>query len=261
MNTMRIHAKWTLFIAGVSCGWASYPAFGQHAADMWVGSSGGSVALSTSGLVPGMVYSPLIRVDTFLHGWSNNNPGFDHVVGAQGGAGPLSSSAQIRLEVVSLDPALYVIDNSFTLLDSPGDRTLLGGSTLHTHLTWFVDDTDPGFGAELCVWEGRFRLVDTGSGLAPSLPFSLYFTNAPVRGGEFPPTPTEANGDFDMDHDVDRIDQRAFAVCFSGPQVIPQPGNPAVTTCEVDCHNAFDFDDDLDVDLLDFAEWQVHFGH
>ncbi len=237
---------------------AGGPVFAQHNRDVWVGDGGGVVSWSTSGLVPGTTYSPLLRVDTFLHGWSNNNPGFDHVVGAQGGVGSLSGPVQIRLEVVTLDPALFVIDNAFNVLDSPGDRTLLGGATLHTHLTWFVDETDPGFDPDQCVWEGRFRLIDTGSLLAPSQPFSLYFSNVPVRGGEFPPTDTPANGDFNADHHVTNLDGEAFLACLSGPEIIAQP--TAITTCEVDCYNAFDFDDDLDIDLLDLAEFQINYG-
>jgi len=68
-----------------------------------------------------------------------------------------------------------------------------------------------------------------------------------------------ADGDFDEDRDVDTADHAAFAVCLSGSEVRPQPADPTVTTCEVDCHNAFDFDDDLDTDLLDFAEFQIVF--
>lgn len=247
-------------IALAAFGMMAASAAAQHSSDIWVGDSGGQVAISSEGLVPGTTYSPLLRVDTFLHGWSNNNPGFDHVTEGQGGVGPLPAAAQIRLEVVALDPALYVIDNSFNVLDSPGDRTLLGGANLHTHMTWFVDDTDPGFDPDLCVWEGRIRLVDTGSGLSPSVPFSLYFTNVAVRGGEFPPMPTLADGDFDDDHHVTPVDRRALLVCFYGPDIITQPNDPSVTTCEVDCYNAFDFDDDLDVDLFDFAEFQNIYG-
>ena len=58
---------------------------GQHVTDMLVGQSGGIVALSPAGLIPGTVYNPLLRVDTFLHGWSNSNPGFDHALSSQGG--------------------------------------------------------------------------------------------------------------------------------------------------------------------------------
>jgi hypothetical protein len=250
-------------VIAMTLGWVAAvasSAAGQHNADIWLGNQANRVAISPSGLVPGSTYAPLLPVDTFLQGWTHNNPGFDHVSGVQGGVAEFSGPVQIRLEVVDLDPSLYVIDNSFNVLELPGDRTLLGGADLHAHLTWFIDETDPGFDPERCVWEGRFRLIDTGTGLQPSLPFSMYFTNVPVRGGEFPPTPTPADGDFDGDRAVTRTDHAAFLVCFAGPQTRPNPQEPSITTCEVDCHNAFDFDDDLDVDLLDYAELQTLIG-
>jgi hypothetical protein len=228
----------------------------QHNTDMWVGNGGGSVALSPGGLHPGSVYHPLSRVDTFIHGWSLNNPGFDHAMTIIGGVSPLVGPVQIWLEVVALDPALFVIDNAFNVLDSPGDRTLLGGATLHTHLTWFIDETDPGFDTEQCVWKGTFKLIGTGTGLGPSQPFTLLFAIVPVLGGEFPPTSTPANGDFDGDRAVDGLDIAAFSVCMNGPEQRPAPNDPDIATCEVDCFNAFDFNDDMDVDLEDLARLQ-----
>jgi hypothetical protein len=226
----------------------------QHNTDLWVGASDARVALSRAGLIPGSVYHPLSR--SFFPGWSANDPGFERVTVMQGGVGPLPGSAQIWLEAVDLDPAFIVIDNTFKVLDSPGDMTLLGGADLHTHLTWFVDETDPGFDLGRCVWEATFTLVDTGSGLRDSLPFTLLFTNVPVRGGSFPPIPTRADGDFEEDGDVDAWDHAAFAECGAGPDRRPAPDDPAITTCEVRCFNAFDFNDDLDVDLADYAELQ-----
>lgn len=231
----------------------------QHAADLWIGQSAGRVSLSPLGLPPGEGYLPLFRVDTFLHGWSNNNPGFDHLTASSGGASPLPNTSLVWLEVVELDAPLFVIDNSFQVLEFPGDRALLGDEHLHTHPTWFIDEDDDRFDAGQCVWEGTFRLVDTGSGLAASHPFTLLFANVPVRGGEFPPQFVPASGDFDDDGDTDSEDHAALPVCLFGPLRRPDPAEASVTTCEVDCHNAFDFDDDLDIDLLDVAEFQVNF--
>ncbi len=236
-------------------------AHAQHETDILVGKSAGKVAWSPAGFMPGSGYSPLLRVDTFLHGWSNANPGFDAARNAVGGVSPLTgSTVQIQLEVVALDPALVVFGPAFSYeLNSPGDRGLLGGSDLHTHLTWFIDEEDPGFLLEpdKCAWEGTFKLVDTGGGLAPSAPFTMLFATVPVRGGEFPPTPTPANGDWEGDNDVDGDDLAVFVVCLDGPERRPAPADPGVTTCEVDCFNAFDFDDDLDIDLADFAAFQT----
>jgi hypothetical protein len=44
---------------------------------------------------------------------------------------------------------------------------------------------------------------------------------------------------------------------MGGPQHRPSPDDPEITTCEVDCYNAFDFDDDMDIDLMDFAGFQT----
>lgn len=167
--------------------------------------------------------------------------------------------AEIWLEVVALDPAFLVIDDSFEILEQPGDATLLGNQSLHQHLTWFIDEQDDGFVADQCVWEATMRLTDDGAGLADSDPFTLLLTNVPVRGGGFPPAPVAASGDFDEDRDVDVEDLDAFLVCMNGPNRRPVPSEPAVTTCEVECHNAFDFDDDMDVDFADFAAFQQMF--
>lgn len=226
--------------------------FGQHDEDIVVGQSAGRVALHPAGMAPGTEYLELLRVDTFLVGWSNNEPGFESASDVEGGVAPLSHGHEIWLDVVHLDPALYVIDNAFNVLEFPGDAAFLGGHDLHTHVTFFVDETDPQFDAGQCVWEGVFLLVEDGSSLNDSEPFSMLFTNASVRHEEDDP----ANGDFDLDQSVGPRDRMAFTVCLSGPGSRPAPAHPAVTTCEVDCYNSFDFDDDLDVDLEDFADFQ-----
>ncbi len=232
----------------------------QHDADMWIGQKEGRVAWHPVGLQPESVYHPLGPVDTFIQGWSDNDPGFDHVVTTVDGVTPLPPVVQVALEIVEVDPAFVVIDNSFQLLTEPGDRTVLGGSNLHEHITWFVDEEDPLFDETKCVWETTFNFVDLTGNLDDSGAFTLLFANVPVRGGVFPPADIPANGDFDTDGTVDLTDFQAFAHCYAGPDVRPMPDDPAITDCEVECHNAFDFDDDLDVDLLDFADLQVQFG-
>jgi len=69
-----------------------------------------------------------------------------------------------------------------------------------------------------------------------------------------------ANGDFDEDGGFGDFDKKALGVCVTGPNVRPDPRDGTVTTCEVDCHNAFDMDDDLDIDLFDVAELAVVLG-
>lgn len=234
--------------------------FAQHNSDLWIGVSAGRLAWqSDGGLNPGSVYHPLDPVNTFLRGWTGNDPGFDHASVSGGAIGTLPSGVEIWLEVVSLDPAFFAIDNAFEVLEFPGDAAFLGDSDLHTHITWLIDREDPAFDSDKCVWEATFILVDDARRVQDSRAFTLLFTNVPVRGGGFPPMPQAAGGDFDADQDVDLADQQAFSVCLTGPGVRPAPDDPDVTTCEVDCHNAFDFDDDMDTDLLDFAEFQTVF--
>lgn len=235
-------------------------AMAQHNTDLWPGQTNGRLALSPAGLIPGSVYHPLQRVDTFLHGWTEDDPGFDRVAFASGGVNLLPDGVQVWLEVVRLDLAFFVIGDDQQFLESPGESTYLGDQNLHEHVIWFVDEEDPKYNDSQCVWEATFKLIDRSHRLADSLPFTLTFTNVPVRGGSFPPTPTEANGDFDRDQDVDLVDHKTFKVCLGGPNLLPAPDDPAVTTCVVECLNAFDFNDDRDTDLRDFSEFQIQYS-
>lgn len=238
------------------------PLAAQHTTDFLVGQSGGQVAISPLGAVPGMVYHPLLRIDegSFLRGWSHNNPGFDRVVSPAGGVSALPNGVSIGLEVDSLTPALLIIDASFNILESPGDSTILGGPNLHVHPTWFVDEDDPAFDQNRCVWVAALILFDNNSLLEDSQTFTVLLTNVSVRGGGFPPQNIPASGDFSGDGLVGPADHAALVECMNGPERRPEPNDPTITTCEVHCHNAHDFDDDLDIDLLDFAEFQVAFN-
>lgn len=70
------------------------------------------------------------------------------------------------------------------------------------------------------------------------------FNGTVDRGAyEYAPAP----GDFDGDGDVDEDDYLHLADCLSGPAQSPAP---LLSTVQA-CLNAFDFDDDLDVDLQD----------
>lgn len=260
---MSLNRNLILFGGLFAIAWFSAgPAAAQHGTDLWLGrTSAGQLVFSPNGLTPGSVYHPLDPVNTFLHGWSDNDPGFDHVAASGGGILPLQSGAEIWLEVVSIDVPLFIIDNAFNVLEFPDDATELGGADLHEHLTWFIDADDPRLNQDQCVWEAILTLRDAGSTrYRTTAPFTLLFTNVPVRGGGFPPLPVPADGDFDEDGSTNLDDTSALVICFSGPGLRPNPSNPQITTCEVDCHNAFDFDDDLDVDLFDYAEFQVQLG-
>ena len=60
-------------------------------------------------------------------------------------------------------------------------------------------------------------------------------------------------GDFDGDGDVTLADFAYFVDCLSGPDQTPSPSAP--TTVE-HCLGAFDFDEDADVDLDDYGDFQ-----
>jgi hypothetical protein len=64
-------------------------------------------------------------------------------------------------------------------------------------------------------------------------------------------------GDFDEDGDVDLDDYLVFANCMAGPDAVPSPTQPYVTA--QGCRHAFDLDVDDDVDLADFAGFQMEF--
>jgi endonuclease/exonuclease/phosphatase family metal-dependent hydrolase len=65
---------------------------------------------------------------------------------------------------------------------------------------------------------------------------------------------TVALGDFDADGATTINDYTAYANCFAGPGLAP---NPDLSSCaEPLCITAFDFNSDGDVDLMDFWMWQ-----
>jgi len=235
----------------------------QHDGDVWVGRTGdGQLAISPDGFIPEISYHALAKVDgPVFWGWTDNDPGFDGITDPdpEHDLYPLEPGCEIWLEVVLVDPAFRLIDGGFQILDEPGEATLLGGHTLHVHNTWHIDSTDHDFDPFQCVWQGAFVLLDLGStGYATSDPIAFSFSNVPWGPASDPPVP--ATGDFDGDEDVDLTDHAALLACLAGPTQRPDPDDPGVTTCEVECLNAFDFDEDLDVDLLDVAEFQTVFS-
>lgn len=67
------------------------------------------------------------------------------------------------------------------------------------------------------------------------------------------PAPACAVGDYDCDGDIDVSDHAALVDCFSGPYTWPDPTPPATGGY---CLQAFDSDEDDDVDLIDFQSFQ-----
>lgn len=64
-------------------------------------------------------------------------------------------------------------------------------------------------------------------------------------------------GDFDLDGDVDLIDYASLADCLAGPEATPRPTPP--TTLK-ECLEAFDSDEDVDIDLMDLAVFALSEG-
>lgn len=257
---MRAKQSWACGIAvvGITAALANQSAHAQDVRDVWLGSAGGKVGASTDGLVPGTGYFELIPNQVF-GGYSNNDPGFDHVRETRGGVGPLPQGVELFLRVVELDPALIVVDLNFEIAEFPGDEAEIGDENVHTHLTWAVDEFVPGFDPDDCAWEGRLRVIDKSGSLQPSDTMRFLFSNVTPRARLASGKLVPATGDADGDADVGKRDQDAFSVCieFGGPDVRPSPAVPEVTTCEVDCHNWFDFDDDIDIDLRDMQQLQL----
>jgi hypothetical protein len=221
-------------------------AFAQHDGDVWVGrTAAGQLIVSPSSYVPAENFKDLFPVSGLLKGWTDDDPGFDRLVDAEPEADvyPLEPGVEVWIEVLWVEPAFRLIDNSLHILDEPGEQSLLGDHTLHVHPTWHINSNDPLFDPEQCVWQGAFVLRDFGStNYEDSEPLVFSFTNVELR---------EADGDFEENGTVDVEDWTALAECMAGPEVLPEPDDPEITTCVVECLNAFDFDVDGDVDIVD----------
>ncbi|MCG3131577.1 MAG: hypothetical protein FLDDKLPJ_02381 [Phycisphaerae bacterium] len=240
------------FAAAVTASLVVPVAFAQHADDVFVGrSSADQLKIAGFPVNLSLVYLP--PSDGILHGWADNNPGFDRVITDDPDRDlfRMRSGANVFLVIEAIDPAFRVIDGSFNVFDEPGEAARLGNENLHTHLIWHIDDRDADFDPAQCLWDATFFLHDDNGRHGDSASFTMSFTNVPLR---------DADGDFEPDGDVDLDDHRAAVVCLSGPAVRPAPDDPDVTTCETECVNAFDLDADRDVDLRDVAQMQNRFG-
>ncbi|MBU0640762.1 MAG: hypothetical protein KKB50_18005 [Planctomycetes bacterium] len=207
MTALRPIWPLVLVLVGVLTAQVSYA---QHEGDIWVGrTSGGQLTIGGFPVAEKRVVLP--PTSGILHGWADNNPGFDHVTTPvpEDDLYPLDAGAEIWLEVVELDPAFRVIDNGFQILDEPGKNTRLGDDYLHVHLTWHIDDTDPAFDELRTLWRGTFILIDNGTtGYATSEPFTVYFMNAELQSKP---------GDVNLDGVVNRFDVPAFFAVLADP--------------------------------------------
>ncbi len=191
----------------------------QHAGDVIVGrSAAGQLRVSapgSGGYIPDQnikVLPPVSSPPGLFNGWSDNNPGFDRLTTSDPGNDflTLQSGCQVRIEVVQVDIAFQAISASLAVIDDPGERLLLGGSTLHTHLTWLVNSDHPMFDPQKVLWRATFKLVDTGStGYAPSDPFTFYFATTPCT-----------RGDCNNDTMIDALDLQAFVDIVLNPMAM-----------------------------------------
>lgn len=151
--------------------------------------------LRIDGYAPDAEITVLEPSSGLFNGWTGTEPGFDHLVmdEPENDLLTLENGCQIRLELVAADPAFRAITNTFTIIDDPGERALLGGAALHAHLTWHVNSDHSGFDPLKVLWRATFKLVDTGTtGYATSSEFTFHFATVDcVRG--------DCNGDTVID--------------------------------------------------------------
>lgn len=256
----------TLVFVALSLGLAG-AAVAQHAEDLWIAVNGaGRLIVSRQGFAPEEGYVYLPSSGGLLPGFAGTEPGFDKMTtpAPELDEYVLAPGHDVWLEVVEVEPAFRGIvlgagpGGAPLYLQNPPDAYELSdpaSGALHEHVVFHVNSADPAYDAGQCVWRATFKLRDEGtSAHDDSAPFTLRFSVIPVRYEQEPPTP--ATGDFDASGAADAGDWPAFAECLGGVAVAPAPNEPAVTACEVECLNAFDFDDDRDVDLADYAAFQ-----
>jgi hypothetical protein len=92
----------------------------------------------------------------------------------------LALAAEISIELVSVDPALQVLDFPFfaPLLVNPGDQWAMpAGNDFDEHPYWFVDDPD--YSEEGQVYAFTFKVVDLSGTYADSANYTAQFTPVP----------------------------------------------------------------------------------
>jgi len=140
-------------------------------------------------------------------------------------------------------------------LGQPGTAQFVtpgSGGLLNAHASVFGGDGDlyvSSFGtSEVLRYDG-----ETGAFIDAFVAARAGGINGPI----YPIFAARAPGDFDGDGVADLSDYEVFFDCMSGPDVEPDP-MPPVTPQE--CLEAFDFDDDGDIDHGDFAGFQGAFS-
>ncbi|MCG3127541.1 MAG: hypothetical protein CHACPFDD_02403 [Phycisphaerae bacterium] len=185
----------------------------QHEGDVIVGVSGAG-QLKRSGFDVDHETIVLPPVNGILAGWSDNEPGFDHVTEPDAGNDiyPLSAGADVWMRIEAIDVAFQLVDSGFQVYKTVGDEIVLGDEALHTHLIWHINSDDPFFDAQRTKWRVTLTLFDLGStGYADSLPFTMYFANVAC-------TP----GDVNQDGSVNGFDVDPFVAILAGASASPE---------------------------------------
>lgn len=168
---------------------AALPALAQHehGGDIVVGRAGSTaITADTLAIEADLDESVFLEpVSGLFNGWSSTSPGFDALGEDEPGEGffTLAGGASIRLEILAIDAGFAVVQSGGgAVADAVGESILLGGSTLHTHPTWYAQSSVLG-GEWAGTLSATFRLVDAGTtGYESSEPFTMSFTNVPEPG-------------------------------------------------------------------------------
>lgn len=129
------------------------------------------------------VVQDLPPVDSFIHGWSDNEPGFDVLDADEPDEHfyMLQAGVQVYFEVIALTPGLRLYQPGFAGELCVGDQFLLGGADAHEHPIWHIDSTMPGVDPTLNHYDVTFRLLDQGTtGYQPSAAYTLLFVPEPT---------------------------------------------------------------------------------
>lgn len=166
-------------------------AFGQHAGDVWIGrSAGGQLKLGGFDINDNVIVLP--PVSGVLNGWSDNEPGLDHVSVAipEDDLYPLENGVSVKFEIVATTTAFRYFDDGFNIYDDPGEGWILpGGASVHEHPIWQINSDHGMFDPLRTLWPVTYVLVDFGNtGYASSDPYVVRYANIAC-------TPGDVNGD------------------------------------------------------------------
>jgi len=239
--------------------------------DMWMNYNGGSGggAGSTENFTAGVNHSGTQVV------WPNNplSDGFWFTTTGEGGAAA-DYCAYIGPTLQGADTGYYAAqhDGTYTALNhfnafyqalfpsppfetpgAPGKQWVeVEISRINGVTEWRLNGTKIAAHADATYTSGNIMLgyMDLYTSIA-SPPQDAFVVYDNVR--VMVPRPAAAKGDWNGDSVIDLIDYVAFEDCLGGPSLPPQPSQ---AECGNACLDAFDFDLDGDVDLVDWSYFQ-----